>query len=523
MKNRLVKILRKAQPSKALNLHECIVQYEEIPNKVIAQIAKKTCRVKYLSLPDYTISQELLEKYSLWLKYARRLKRLDYIAPSFSDFPDGEKGKYKSILNKFFHEVRRDRLDSLNISQKINDENLGSSFLKFQKYPSTLKSFAFDCRNSIDDLDFSVEKLAGSLKHMKELKSVSFALYNQSQLVEPILSSIANPNKIENLSIEFIYNGDENTELSMSTFSRFVNLANLRMKLDFCPKNLNSILKSFTVLPLKNLHLDVLIEEESHLIALKELITRLRNLESLTLKISKNSEFKNENTLNGVFEKISHIRPLKNLKLHFITPPESDKHNLDTRFLSSLRGVFTKAIKLERFSLRLNQVEPRKAFTEVLNHIEKVAPSLKKLEVNVGEVKLNDDEYLRVTNLLQRMSSIQVLKLNSLNVTMSQYLEDLMDVVYGIRGLTAFEVREMTCSLNKAPFISIIEKLLSKRGLSKFDCGLSWVHQNSGARRTRGNQIDLKRIIEVNPQLKKYPQSAALYVYYDNDTEWRWA
>jgi len=243
---------------------------------------------------------------------------------------------------------------------------------------------------------------------------------------------------------------------------------------------------------------------------------------SLTLKISKNSPFKNNNELRELFEKISHLRKLQDLKLHFVVPTDSKNFELQSGFLSSLKGAFVKTVKLNSFSFRFNQLESNQAFSNLLDMVQKTSSSLKKLDINVGEIKVDNIQYLRAIDLVQRLTSVEVLKLNSLSLPLSKHLENFLDAVYEKRQLRSFELREIKGALNKPSFLNYIEKFLCKRGLSKFDCGLTWDTKDTGARRTRTNQIDLKKVIRINPELRVYPQSAALYAYYDSDAELRW-
>jgi hypothetical protein len=523
MQQRLVKLLRKAKPIKALHLHKCIIQYENIPNSVLIQLAKKVSRVKSLSLPDYTLSQELIEKYILWLKYTKGLKKFDYIAIPCADFPDGHVRKFEACLKKFFHEIKRDRINSLNIAHRTADERIGNSFLMFKQYPSTLKSLAFNWKHYSTDSGASLPEVKQSFSHMRNLTSVSLAFRNQANLLNPILSSIRSFSQLTSLNIEFSDNAHQDANLPFEKLSKLKRLNNLKLKFDLWPRRFEIFLIILENCPLVTFYLDAVVEEDDQLIALKNSLSRMKNLESLTLKIYKNSPFETDTSLRDLFEKVSQLKFLKNLKLHFFTSNVIEKPDYCPKIISALKTIFNKTIKLESFSFKFNQIDAKKTFLELTNILRRTAPTLRKLEVNVGEVKPEGSDYSKITSLIHRLKDIEVLKLNSLCVSMNKEVEDLLETVCNLKYLRVFELQEMKGPLNDSSFTGIVEKVLAKKGLNTFNCNLLWENQEEMPRRKRSDdQIDLKQIIKKNPGLQNYPQSSGMFVYYDDDTEWKW-
>jgi hypothetical protein len=523
MQQRLVKLLRKAKPIKALHLHKCIIQYENIPNSVHIQLAKKVSRVKSLSLPDYTLSQELIEKYILWLKYTRGLKKFDYIATPCADFPDGHAREFETTLKKFFHEIKRDRINSLNIAHSATDERIGNSFLMFKQYPSTLKSLSFNWKHYSTDSGAFLPEVKQSFSHMRDLTSVSLAFKNQANLLNPILSSIRSFSQLTSLNIEFSDNAHQDANLPFEKLSKLKRLSNLKLKFDLWPRGFETFLKILENCPLIDFYLDVVVEKDSQLLALKNSLSHMKSLESLTLKIYKNSSFETEVSLRELFEKVSQLKLLKNLKLHFFTSTVAEKPEYYPKIISALKSVFNKTVKLESFSFKFNQIDAKKAFLELTNILRRAAPTLRKLEVNVGEVKPEGSDYSKIISLVQRLTSVEVLKLNSLCVSMNKQVEDLLEAIYNLKYLKVLELQEMKGPLNDSSFTGVVEKILAKKGLNTFKCSLLWENQEEIPRRKRSDdQIDLKQIIKKNPDLQSYPQSSGMFVYYDDDTEWKW-
>jgi hypothetical protein len=311
--------------------------------------------------------------------------------------------------------------------------------------------------------------------------------------------------------------------LPFEKLSKLKKLSNLKLKFDLWPRGFETFLTILENCPLVDFYLDAVIENDSQLFALKNSLSRMKSLESLTLKIYKNSSFETESTLRELFEKVSQLKLLKNLKLHFFSSNATEKPYLCPKIISALKSVFNKPVKLESFSLKFNQIDARTAFLELINILRRAAPTLRKLEVNVGEVKPEGSDYLKIMALVQRLTSIEVLKLNSLCVSMSRQVEDLMESIYNLKHLKVLELQEMKGPLNDPSFSSIVEKILGKKGLNTFKCTLSWENQEELPRRKRSDdQIDMKQIIKKNPDLQSYPQSSGMFVYYDDDTEWKW-
>lgn len=523
MQQRLVKVLKRAKPIKSLQLHNCVVQYENISDPILIQLAKRTSRVKSLSLPDYALSQEIIQKYTLWLKYTKGVRKFDYVAPPCVDFPNGCVRKFETNVQKFLHEIRRDRLSSVNISHSTPDDKLGNSFLMFNKYPSTLKSLTFDWRHYCTDAEVEIPKLENSLRHMRELTSLSLSFRNQINLIDPILYSIQNVSQLTSLKIEFLENIDQEIDLPLWRLRSLSNLHDLTLKFGYWPKGLETFLKTIHSCPLKFLYIDAIIDQENQFDSLKELIANLKTLETLKLKVYKDSPFESESNIRSIFEKIGQIKPLKNLKLYF--KASSALTSSTFNIVSALKNIFAKSVKLQKFALRFNQTDTQKAFPELLSLVTRVAPTLKKLEIDIGEFKVQDSDFKQIMNLINRVKGIQVLKLNSLCVVMSQAVEDLINSLYSLKSLQTLELREVKGSLNKPSlFVSLVEKIVSKRGLKKFDCELSWDSKdNAAVRRARTtSQIDLKKVIQKNPNLENYPHTRGMYVYYDDNIEWKW-
>jgi hypothetical protein len=527
MQQRLVKLLKKAKPTKSLNLHKCIVQYENIPDSTLIQIAKRTSRVKVLSVPDYAVSQDVVKKYALWLKHARRLTTFDYITPPLCvDFPQGKSSSLAKIMPKLLHEMRRDRIKNLNVTHKLSDENVANSLLEFQRYPSTLKSFNFDCRNYSSE--WSTQSL-GSLGHMRDLRSLALAFRNQTDILDPMISSLENMSQLEHLKIEFFDALNQKDQIPFEKLSEGLrNLNSLELKFDIWPAGLSTFLGKIETLPLSKFCLETAIQDENKLREIKRLLSCLGNLEYLKLKITKDSMFQSKDLIRDLMDKVASLRGLKALNIEFLVPGLSEKRDiigeLDEAVIPALRNVFLKAYKLEKFSFHCNQVSNRNAFMSLLGFAAgRIAPNLKKLSLNVGRFVPEESELRQIAHFTEHLVNIESLKLNSIVGLMSQGMQNFLDAVQGLKYLKVFEIYELKGSLNKKIFVSAIEKLLSKRGLEKFDCCLTWDIKEAGARRAKGCQIDLKKLLEKNPSLECYPQSNIIFSYYNDDTAWKWS
>jgi len=523
MKERAIHLLKKAKPIKALQLHKCIIRYDYIPDETILQMSKRLSRVKSLSLPDYALSQEIMKKYTLWLKYSHGLKKFNYVAPQCINFPDGQVGNFDVTVKRFFHEIRRDRINSLNISNRTADDQTGASFLKFKQYPSTLKNLAFNWMHYSNDTEAGLPGVEKSLNHMNDLSSVSLAFRNQAHLLNPILSSIKKFSQITSLSIEFLDNAHQDANLQFERLRKMRKLTSIKLKFDFWPQNFETFLKILEHCPLTEFYLDAVISENDQIDALKGLLSCLKSLESLTLKIYKSSSFENEIILAGIFEKISQIKTLKNLKLHIFASDTLEKPKLNPNVIHNLKGVFNKSVKIENFSFNLNQIEPRPAFLQVINLIERTAQSLRKLEIDVGEYQPEGHDYTKIIGFIQRLKMVENLKLKSLSLIMNSFGQDFIDHVHESKHLKIMEIRQIKGSLSDSAFVGGVEKILAKKGLQKFNCRLVWDRKEMASSRKRVfHKIDLKDILKRNPELQSYPEANGLFVYYDDDTEWKW-
>jgi len=429
------------------------------------------------------------------------------------------------------HEIRRDRIKSINITHKVsNTEKLENSLLAFQRYPSTLQSLNFDCRNYSDEWELSKQSVL-SLSHMHDLTSLALAFRNQTDILDPMISSLDNISQLRHLKIEFLDTLNHSEQIPFEKLFGARNLNSLELKFDVWPQGLEYFLQHAEEFPLSKFCLDTIIAGDDgnrQLQAIKRALSQLENLEVLKLKISKNSfGLQDKELIRDIMEQIVSMRLLKNLNIEFIVPGGGDdSEKLDEVIIPSLKTIFLKAQKLQNFSIHCNQIQnSRQAFMSILTSLARGrnVMNLKKLKVDVGKFMPEESELRQISNFTERFLNIETLKLMSICGLMSQSLQGFLETVENLKYLKKFEVSELQGSLNKKIFVSVIEKLLSKRGLEKFDCCLTWDIKETGARRVKGCQIDLKKVLEKNPSLQNYPQSSIIFSYYNDDTAWKWS
>jgi len=352
---------------------------------------------------------------------------------------------------------------------------------------------------------------------------MSLAFRNQAHLLGPILSSIKKFSQITRLSIEFLNNVHQETNLQFDQLGKLRKLKSIRLKFDFWPKNFETFLTILENCPLTELYIDAVIDQDSHIIALKDLLNHLNKLDSLTLKIYKTSAFDSDVIFRQLFDRISQIKTLKDLKLQFFASEVQEREKLSSNIVQHLQGVFNKSVKIENFSFHFNQAETRETFQKIINLVERGASILRKLDINVGEYEPKENDYNKIIALIYRLKSIEILKLNSLCVIANTFWQDFIDQIYALKHIKVFEVRQIKGSLSDSVFIGGIEKILEKRGLQKFICRIQFDRKELATSRKRQfRKIDLKEILKKNPDLQSYPEASGLFVYYDDDTEWKW-
>lgn len=524
MKRRTICVLKKARPIKALRLHKCLIRYEHIPDETLIQVTKKIARVQSLSLPYYVLSQDLMKKYICILKNMKGLKRLDYITPIRTDFPDGYLRKFDEILKKFIHTIKRNKINVLNISHSTSDDRIGNSFLQFKSFPSSLNKLTFEWKHFSTSTENNIPEISTSLSHMKNLETLNLAFRNQTALLVSGLSSIPNFSKLISLNIELLNQTGEDKPLPFNKMVGLSNLKNLKLKFDFWPTGLEGFFRSLKDCPLEALSIDIIIDHDFRLNGLKDLISRMRNLEALTLKIYKLDIFEAKNEFRHLFDKISRLKLLKNLKLSFMSFGSSQKHDMFLNFGIAIKKLFTKPIKMQDFSLKTNQTNTNEAFPELITILSCSSSTLRKLKIDIGDYRPKESDFRKIIGLIKDLKNIEDLKLRSLKLTLNQFVCELVNCIFSLRQLQVFELGEIRSLLNKQPIVSLVEKLLSKRGLKRFDCLISFDCHESVARRNRNfAQIDLKKIVQKNPDIQSYPTSNVLFMRYDDDTEWKWA
>lgn len=346
-------------------------------------------------------------------------------------------------------------------------------------------------------------------KSMRELTFVrlSFFIHKRSKI------SHANINFLSNLShtqeIFLKANGTSFSSLglenSLQEMTKNGFLKKFTLIVDFILEELEGVLEALKECKLTDFCLKAPTRENG-LELIAKFLKGMKSLESLNVKIS-HPTYENSNALNGLCEEINDLKALRSLKLAFNSEKKTAlKMTKLTSFLPHLHQIFTKPIPLESLYLSCNQVKFFETVKELSIRLKGLQNSLRKLKVDLGiPSRRNKKNQRLIAELIKPLKNLRKLEIPYLTVNTKIDSNLILTAVHRLKYLEVLKIGEIKHSITRPTFENLIEMILMKRGLRKFQCsiveGLEEIR--SGRKRDVIKMFDVRKIIRANPEIEK--------------------
>jgi len=265
-------------------------------------------------------------------------------------------------------------------------------------------------------------------------------------------------------------------------------------------------LETFIDFPLKSLVLIALIKSEEFLVPISNFLRNFKNLEHLKLQISPEQSFTRIEQTQELLAIIDNLSLLKTLSVSIVA--RAQENPLPLQLSQIMTKIFIKPIHLEFFKIEIRSASLcDKEFLQLFKSLQSLAPTLKKIQIDVGNYNPTKLEEQTILDFLKNLTNISTLRLESLNIPNAKFFIGIVDTLHHMPYLERLGLGEVKEDLTPELFVSNVEQILSKRGLQRFDCGSSSAFKDKlEQKREDCVDLDLQKITKKNPSLKTTPQ-----------------
>jgi len=552
-KVKVFKVFKKVRYVRALDLTELNLSDSSLA-KYMAKRASNTAR---LSVYDERTVRNLYQgTVNLWPKHLKHLRTIFYSISgskleTFFGMDNIRLPKRIKLMTSSLKYLRKlENFRALNKSDRYS--HYLDDLWRIEAYPTSLKKLSL-C-NANHNSGNTLENL--SLARFKQLRGLEITLNNASseRLMKPVTNFFLQGTQLESLSINFL----KGFRIDVPVFQAIRALKKLKkVKFELSAEqhkgNLR-VLESLEKLSLKDVNLKIVLSSDEDISFVTDLLLQqIDSLEALKLQLLSPDTFESSKSMNELVKAIDNLPQLTSLYLsakssrpsynssvqRFVIFNDADKpvnfHNQKAKILSEkdlhFQKLLSKKIPLKKFRLRLQQdAISKEEFFGILESLKTVAPTLRKLEINIGRCQIEEEaERAEILKFIKSLEKIRSLNLLSLYIPSQKFLSEVTQAIYTLNFLESLSLKDsFEDSLKKKNrSVKKIEKIILKHGLRKFNwiTSLLFYSDDSGissddsrfSRNSSFYRIDLAKVKKKNPFLKSYPS----YAIYKN-THDRW-
>jgi len=507
----LVKMFKKIKHVKNLDLNQLLLEDRNLYLSAFLYIIKRMSKTLASSVFDYRSSKSNYRGlFTICPKQMKHLKSLQFkffIESVLVPNPLTQKKISKDIklMTDFLKYLQK--LENIQILCPLQVFSTNFDKLwEFEKYPVSIERLA------LQDINYSKGIPDTSLTHLKKLKDLEIILLNSAslELMKFVTELICQVSQLEALNIRFV----DGFEIDASVCEAIKSLTGLKKAkfqlslLDY--ENNLKILESLEECPLESLNLKIFFRSNKCISLITNLLKKKKDhLGTLKLQLLSTDTFEGSENMNELVQAIEDLFQLTSL--YFLAKPNKFSAS-KARILTGNNAIFSKIllkdIPIRKFRLSLYQPDvPKEELFALVESLKKVSLTLQKLEIHIGRYKPKDTaEIETILEFIRSLKNVQSLKLASIDVLETQFLSRLIDVVYSLKSLRSLSFGEVSGDITPSVFVKGVEKILSKKGLEKFDCYSSIRFQRSYIEDAEGfTRIDLKEIRKKNPSFRKGP------------------
>jgi len=266
-----------------------------------------------------------------------------------------------------------------------------------------------------------------------------------------------------------------------------------------------TLFEAFSEHSLIHLALKPHVNSEAQLVSIAAFLKKHQGLKSLNLKVKCDRIFASLENVENILQEIDNLTFLKRLSVSIVSKTPED-HSYPELY-PIFNKIYTKSIPLESFKIKLKPLGiSNENFLALIGSVKPLAPTLKKLKLHVGQYTPDKSEFQTILDFLKTLKNIQSLQINSFTIPLRQFFRDFAEIILEempyIRTLILGEVKG---TVTKPALFEIVKKLLQKRGIEEFDCGVSDNFRSSLAKVQKGcPKLNFEQIKNLNPSIIKY-------------------
>jgi len=522
MRKKFLKLSKRMKYQSTINFKDCHIRSKNFVPQRATYIGKRISNLNYFSVTDFHALRE--KQYMLLNSLLRHMKRLRNLEFNLlrDEQPPGailmsnnrqaaQISEKQPKLTPFLKNLKfQNRLDRFHVTCPRARSPIFDRFYQLSSYPSSLKHLSIHG-------GWIIDKAQGSLSHLKNLKSFRLTImkFSSPQFTRSILQCIPQVPQIEYLDLHMRQDSTPEIAAEVAVLKQLQNLKGLRLAFLCAPADLETVLEPFSHhQTLERLTISARIAKEGQMAPVAAFLRNFPRLKLLKIKFINESFFQTKTHINEILSQVEELQELTVLRLSFMTSARVNKKGLLAGFKPNFTKLAMKPVQLQVFTFECNQLSnPSKVFIDLIKSLENIAVNLQKLKIDVGEALPQKVEYPLILKFIHALQNIRVLKLRNLSIPARKFFFDLVELIYPLKYLRRLTLGEFKGTMTPTEFVDVIEKILLKRGLEKFECDASWEFKRELASKRK---LSLEEIMAKNPNLLTAPRCTPVVEYDEN-------
>jgi len=367
----------------------------------------------------------------------------------------------------------------------------------------------------------SINPIINSLNHFPNLKHLDLE-FNSECPPETITCFIRLlPSHLQSLSLDWL----DNFPSDMPFLKHLTCLSKLKIKSRGKYTYFSSREKAiqrfqpFSSCPIKDFSLEASISGQEEFDQIAKFLKNTPDLERLKLKLECSWYNHSISKLPDLLQIIDDLALLRSVSVSMTTDRSSSK---TPEVIFAFPKLFNKPVPLESFKISVPPIKSSdNSFLELLEALRPLVANLKKLRIDIGDFgkdKKNEPE--TILSFIQSLENIQCLRLDSLKISKVKFFLELLEVVEKMPNLRTLTLGKVSETITKPKFLSLVERVLQKKGLEAFDCQVIKKFQNILEKEDKEHPfINIDKISKINRVLKVIPE-IGIFAWKD-DKQWK--
>jgi len=522
LKRTLRSLVKKSKCLKGANIVE--FPFDKFKKSHLIQMVKSFYRIEDLTVFWDHLQPKTIRTNIYWLTHLRQLKTLR-IKNSQSSYRYSHLN-FKHLNQKFFKALKRKKLQKFKFLLGIGPEDV-SEGLMISNYPSTLKELTLSLdRSQLDPIQYFSFQNYFSLSQISHLQKLELLFPIPLQLLNNLLSSIANPIELTCLGLQLADRnlpGENDISLLTNFLQKCTHLKELNLKF-YLWIDIFTKLTPLQPFQLKSLNLTVQIDEEIHLTTLGSFLKNFSQLQKLKLLIL-NSSWSNSFQEGFVIfnQDLAKLTELKKFDVYFWllgSTPTSKTPGV----LSNLANCVNSLTQLEELYLNHTEADFENELFILTDALRGKSSQLKRLRLEFKAEKLKEQDVINFIKTIQKFEKLEELEFKGLSLINAEIFELFSKIICNSKKLRILNLKKLsTPGASGWNILSMLKEILLRPGFESICYEEPW-NSSANLRFAECQKLNMKEIVEKNSRLKSVSLPSYMFQghFYPKLIQYKW-